>query len=239
MRAVDEGIYRLGSRHHNFYVMTEGGKATVVDSGARRDYSQLVSGLASVRLGLGDVEVILITHAHTDHMGSAAEAARGGVSVKGHEAEIPVLRGDRPVKQVTTSQLPLWKPGVWSFLFAMVRAGATGAPPIPGVEGVGDGEILDVPGRPRVIHTPGHTAGHAAFYLPDRRVLFTGDGLATQSPIGGARGPLLLESMFHADLGQARESLSLIADLDTRLVLPGHGDPWSGQVAEAVRVALG
>lgn len=236
---MDDGIYRLGSGHHNFYVIVGGGKATVVDSGARKDYSQLASGLASVGLGLDDVEVILITHAHTDHMGSAAEAARGGVAVKGHEAEIPVLRGDRPVEQVKASQLPLWKPGVWSFLFAMVRAGATGAPPIPGVESVVDAEVLDVPGRPRVVHTPGHTAGHAAYYLQDRRVLFTGDGLVTRSPIGGARGPLLLESLFHADIEQARTSLSLISGLDTRLVLPGHGDPWSGQVAEAVRVALG
>ena len=239
MRTVDDGIHRLGSRHHNFYVVVEGGKATVVDSGARRDYSQLVSGLIGLGLGLDDVEVILITHAHTDHMGSAAEAARSGAAVKGHEAEIPVLRGDRPVKQVTTSQLPLWKPGTWSFLVAMLRAGATGAPPIPGVEGVADGEALDVPGRPRVVHTPGHTVGHAAYYLADRRVLFTGDGLVTRSPIGGARGPLLLDSVFHADAGQARESLSLIAGLDTRLVLPGHGDPWVGQVAEAVKVALG
>ena len=238
MRKVDDGIHRLGSRHHNFYVVVEGGKATIIDSGARKDYSQLVAGLIALGLGLEDVELILITHAHTDHMGSAAEAARAGTTVKGHEAEIPVLRGDRPVEQVTASQLPLWKPGVWSFLLAMVRAGATGAPKIPGVESVVDGEVLAVPGRPRVVHTPGHTTGHAAYYLSDRRVLFSGDGLVTQSPIGGAKGPLLLDGKFHADVEQARESLSLIAGLDTRLVLPGHGNPWQGQVAEAVAAAL-
>jgi len=239
MRKVDDGIHRLGSRHHNFYVVVDGGKVTIIDSGARKDYSQLVGGLIGLGLGLEAVEVILITHAHTDHMGSAAQAARAGTVVKGHEAEIPVLRGDRPVEQVKTSDLPLWKPGVWSFLLAMVRAGATGAPKIPGVEAVVDGEVLDVPGRPRVVHTPGHTPGHAAYYLPDRRVLFSGDGLVTRSPIGGPRGPLLLDSRYHADVEQARESLSLIAGLDTRLVLPGHGNPWKGQVAEAVAAALG
>ena len=239
MHVVNDGIYRLGSSHHNFYVVVDAGTATVIDSGARKDFAQLVTGLSGVGLDLDDVEVILITHAHTDHMGSAAEAARAGPAVKGHEAELPVLRGDRPIEQVKTSQLPLWRPGVWSFLFAMVRAGATSAPPIPGVERVVDGETLDVPGRPRVIHTPGHTPGHAAYYLPDQRVLFTGDGLVTQSPIGGARGPLLMDSMFHADVDAARASLSLIAGLDTRLVLPGHGDPWQGQVADAVEAALG
>ena len=239
MRKVDDGIHRLGSRHHNFYVVVEGGKATIIDSGARKDYSQLIAGLIGLELGVDDIDVILITHAHTDHMGSAAQAARAGAAVTGHEAEIPVLRGDRPIEQVKTLQLPLWKPGVWSFLFAMVRAGATGAPPIPGVESVVDGEVLDVPGRPRVVHTPGHTPGHAAYYLAEERVLFTGDGLVTQSPIGGVRGPLLMDSVFHADVDQARESLSLIAGLDTRLVLPGHGDPWRGQVADAVKAALG
>jgi glyoxylase-like metal-dependent hydrolase (beta-lactamase superfamily II) len=239
MHAVDDDIYRLGSHHHNFYILAESGKATVIDSGARNDYRQLVAGLSVVGLSVDDIELILITHAHTDHMGSAAEAAHSGTTVKGHEAEIPVLRGDLPVHQVTTSQLPLWKPGVWSFLFAMVRAGATSAPPIPGVESVVDGETLDVPGRPRVVHTPGHTAGHAAYYLADRRVLFTGDGLVTRSPIGGSKGPLLLDSVFHADIDQARASLALIASLDTRLVLPGHGDPWEGQVRDAVKVAVG
>ena len=47
--------------------------------------------------------------------------------------------------------------------------------------GFADEEVLDVPGRPRVIHTPGHTAGNAALSLADREVLIVGDTLATLS----------------------------------------------------------
>ncbi len=126
MREIAEGVHRLGSTHHNFYVIAEGGKVTVVDSGGSRDIRQLDAGLAALGMGPGDVEVVLITHAHTDHMGSAAQASRRGTVVKGHEAELPVLRGDRPIRQVTTSQLPLWRPAVWAFLYVMLRSGAAG-----------------------------------------------------------------------------------------------------------------
>src|SRR6266496_4042877 len=33
------------------------------------------------------------------------------------------------------------------------------------------GETLDVPGRPAVLHTPGHTSGHASFWLESRGAL--------------------------------------------------------------------
>jgi glyoxylase-like metal-dependent hydrolase (beta-lactamase superfamily II) len=48
-----------------------------------------------------------------------------------------------------------------------------------------DGETLDVPGRPRVLHTPGHTAGHVCFWLEPQGVLVAGDLLR----IGRATGP--------------------------------------------------
>ena len=124
-------------------------------------------------------------------------------------------------------------------LFALLRAGITRAPRVKDIETFDDGETLDVPGRPRAIHTPGHTEGHAAFYMEDRGLLFTGDGLVTMNLKGGRRGPQLLAEVFHTDAEQARASLSLMKDLDTNLVLPGHGDPWSGQARAAVEKVLG
>jgi glyoxylase-like metal-dependent hydrolase (beta-lactamase superfamily II) len=48
-----------------------------------------------------------------------------------------------------------------------------------------------VPGRPRVIHAPGHTAGNVALSLADRDVLIVGDTLGTLSFSRGESGPQL------------------------------------------------
>ena len=238
MQQVAEDVYRLGSKHHNFYVVKEGGKATIVDSGGSSDFPAMEGGLADLGLTFGDVEVLVITHAHTDHMGSGRKASKQGIAVKGHEAEVPVLSGARPISQIKPTHPALLKPAAWPFVVAMVRAGAAGAAPIPDVAALADGEVLDAPGRLRVVHTPGHTPGHAAYYLEDRRILFSGDALVTRSPFGGRKGPQLLAAPLHDDIEQARQSLSRLAALDTHLVLPGHGEPWRGSAAEAVQAAV-
>lgn len=69
MRDITPGIHRLGSSHHNFYVITEGGKATVIDAGCSKEWPKLVEGLTAIGLALNDVEAIIVTHAHADHIG--------------------------------------------------------------------------------------------------------------------------------------------------------------------------
>ncbi len=50
----------------------------------------------------------------------------------------------------------------------------------------------------------------------------------------GRRGPQV--APFTADSDQAVASLSRVEALEAGLVLPGHGDQWTGGVAEAVRL---
>ena len=68
MQQVAENVYRLGSSYHNFYLLTEGGKATVVDAGGSKELEKLEAGLASLRLKRDDVEAILLTHAHVPRL---------------------------------------------------------------------------------------------------------------------------------------------------------------------------
>jgi glyoxylase-like metal-dependent hydrolase (beta-lactamase superfamily II) len=94
-----------------------------------------------------------------------------------------------------------------------------------------------VPGRPRVIHTPGHTAGNVALSLDDRDVLIVGDTLATLSLSPGQSGPQLLPRYMNEDHDQALASLGKIEPVKARWVLPAHGLPWEGSPQQAVKLA--
>ena len=72
-----------------------------------------------------------------------------------------------------------WRPAVLRYFIEVIRSDGTSIQPVQTVERLDDGRELDVPGKPAVIHVPGHTESEVAFYLPDRDVLFCGDALAT------------------------------------------------------------
>ena len=115
-----------------------------------------------------------------------------------------------------------------------VRYGGLRAVPIGEVATFGDGATLDVPGAPRVIHLPGHTAGSAALHLADRDTIFVGDAFVTRNVISGTVGPQLFPN-FNADDRQAYASLARLDGLQAGTVLPGHGEPWRAGLAEALR----
>jgi len=101
-----------------------------------------------------------------------------------------------------------------------------------------DCEPLDVPGRPRPVHTPGHTSGHCVFHLADRAALLAGDALMTAHAVSRSSGPQLMPRFFNVDSDRARESLRSIAELEAHVVVPGHGPAFRGSPAIAVRTAL-
>ena len=97
---------------------------------------------------------------------------------------------------------------------------------------------LDLPGRPVVVHTPGHTSGHCSLHLPDHGVLLAGDALMTGHALARTEGPQLLPDFFHTDAAQARQSLERLRNLSADVVVPGHGPAFLGSPARAVDLAL-
>jgi glyoxylase-like metal-dependent hydrolase (beta-lactamase superfamily II) len=105
------------------------------------------------------------------------------------------------------------------------------------VSSFSDGETIDIPGRPRAVHAPGHTAGSAALLLEDRRILFTGDVLCTKNPLTGRPGPQIMPSGLNEDTAEALRSLDTLTGATADVILPGHGDPYRDGVPAAVAAA--
>ncbi|MGD2101450.1 MAG: MBL fold metallo-hydrolase [Acidimicrobiia bacterium] len=239
MRQVADNVFALGSRGHNFYLVTDGDDVTVIDAGCRREWSNLETGLRSAGLEPGQIAGFMITHVHSDHFGLAKEARSRELRVAVHQDDEERALGRYTGRfSAQASDLPRFNPiALWNMM-PMLLAGVTKIDFVDSVETFTDGQVLDVPGRPVAIHTPGHTEGHTMFHCPDLGVLFTGDGLVTVDLLGTKKGPQMIRDVFNLDTGQARSSLDRVTGLEADLLLPGHGAAWAGSPADAVALAL-
>jgi glyoxylase-like metal-dependent hydrolase (beta-lactamase superfamily II) len=129
----------------------------------------------------------------------------------------------------------LWRPRMMRYMIHAARNGGAQIRPVAEFSTYRDGDVLSGASGLRVIHTPGHTAGHCSLLLEPAGVLFAGDALATFDFFSGPAGPRLVR--FNEDAGQARESLSKLEPLDVRVIVVGHGSPFRGTAAEAVAAA--
>lgn len=232
---VADGIYRCGSKRVNWYLIREGGKFTVVDAGFPAHYPQLLAALEELGADLAGIEGCILTHAHPDHIGFA-ERLRGqmGVPLQMHPSAVQRARdgGNPPLSGFLKN---LWRPAVLAYFVEVARSKGTSVPGVTSAETFEDGAELDVPGRPQVIHVPGHTEGEVAFFLSDREVLFCGDALATVDfETWQSHEPQLLPDWINADHARARRSLERLEGLGEVLLLAGHGAPWTGPMEEAV-----
>ena len=224
-------VVELAPRLHWFgfpvghvYLWRDDDGLTLIDSGVPGAADGIAAGLARLGHRPGDVRRLFLTHFHEDHVGGAAQVASWGpVEVYAHRADAPVIRGEAPGPPPVLLD---WE----RELRDRVLAGMAAPPPEPvrvdheltGGESFAGGRVLAV---------PGHTAGSIALYLPEPRVLFTGDTIA-RDPAGE-----VMLGVFNVDRERAARSMREQAALDADIACFGHGDPLVGGAAARLREA--
>lgn len=235
---VADDVYALGTRGHNYYLLRDGNEVTMVDAGCSKEWGKLVSALEHLGLTTDAVSGVLATHAHGDHFGMAKRATDEGIDVRVHEDEETRALGTYTGRfSASASDVPMFRIHSLRTFLPMVRAGLMSLDHPEVVGTFADGDTLDLPGRLTAVHTPGHTEGHTMFHAPHLGLLFSGDGLITMDLLSTASGPQLIGDVFNLDPAQALRSLDRIDDLDASLLLPGHGQPWSGTPRDAAEIA--
>jgi hydroxyacylglutathione hydrolase len=211
--------------HVNAYLI-RGNRAILVDTGVPGSGPAILSVLEKNGVRPGDVSLIIITHAHLDHSGSAAflKSATGApVLVHTRDAEELKKGMSRPPVPVTLlgrlMSLMIGRESLSPDL-AVVPDITVGAPcPLDefGVEGT-------------IIPTPGHTGGSLSVLMSTGECI-AGDLVMGMIPATRPRLPVFAE-----DTGAVLENLQRILAMNPKIIYPGHGGPFSPeQVRNLVR----
>jgi glyoxylase-like metal-dependent hydrolase (beta-lactamase superfamily II) len=239
MPRIAEGLHRLGSDLINFYLVADATGVTVVDAGIPAFYDKLAECLEEQGRGWEEVRALVLTHAHPDHVGFAERVrSEHGVPVLVHEADEQRARTQDGAAKIGPSVLPYLRfPAAWRLMGVLARAGPPGRMRIGEVTTFAGGDRLDVPGRPRVIHAPGHTAGCVALHFEGHSALLVGDVLCSRNPLSGRSGVQVMPAPFASDAAQALASVEALDGIQAAVIGFGHGDPWRGGVGAAVAEA--
>src|SRR3712207_4972030 len=104
-RDITEGVHRIGEHFLNWYLIEDGGQLTVIDAGLPASWRSLLQALNAIGHTPDDIEALVLTHAHFDHIGFAERArAELGIPVWVHENDAPLTkRPDRKSTRLNSS----------------------------------------------------------------------------------------------------------------------------------------
>jgi glyoxylase-like metal-dependent hydrolase (beta-lactamase superfamily II) len=233
MEAIAAGIEGLRIMFVNVFGVTHvQGSWTLVDAGL--PYSETLIREWAEKHFRRAPNAIVLTHGHFDHVSAARELAdHWDVPVYAHSLERPYLAGEQEypppnfgagggLMSLLSPMLPRgpFNIGERLRLFDDSTAGPRSLPEMPGW---------------RIIHTPGHTPGHVAFFRERDRMLLAGDAFCTTKPESFFEAAIAQKPELHgppayftSDWTRARQSVELLASLQPEIVAPGHGKPIAG-----------
>src|SRR5260370_16111207 len=226
---IASGLHRVGSEIVNSYLIAGQGGVRIIDAGLPGYWKLLQAEVAAMGKSPGDVRALILTHGDTAHIGFAARLYREtGVAAHIHEADVD--RARLKVKKPNSGWGPVKIGPLAGFLWYSARRGGLRPRPATELQTISDSDVLDVPGSPRIIHTPGHTPGSVAVHVPAVDALFPGDTLTTRNVLTAVTGPK--PPPFTLQPQRALASLDRLHDVDATWLLPGHGPAWHGGVVQ-------
>ncbi len=230
---MTETVLQISLGQVNVFVVRGQDGCILVDAGYPNSADAILEKLKGHGIAPGDVRLILITHGHIDHFGSAAALReRTGAPLAVHALDADNLRqGANPQDSLRQAgwlvRLLVRTPGLKNLL------GPDTIPPCPpDVEFEGQETRLDEYGvAARVVLTPGHTHG-AITLLTDGGEAIVGDSvMGKMMGLLNKPGPPIVAY----DVEQNRQSMRRLLDLSPHTVYSGHGGPFSAQdVAEFI-----
>lgn len=200
-----------------FLLKKEDGKSIIIDCGIPGSETYILKSMDENGVKYSDLQLIIITHGHDDHMGSICNLRKAtGAKTVIHKLDSDVIRTGKSPELHPTNLLG-------KFFNLFVKGGIAGFTPYE-PEIIVDGELsLSEYGFDgRIIETPGHTNGSVSVIMDDGNI-FIGD-LIMGSMMGKGKPNF---PMYADDVQKVKESIKKVIALSPKTVYCGHGGPFS------------
>jgi metallo-beta-lactamase class B len=190
-------VYYVGSNNIASILVATSQGHILLDTGTQKMASVVFPNIVKLGFKPADIKVMLISHAHYDHMETMETMRRlTGATVAALEAEVPALSAGHDLSSNET----------W------------GHEPIQVGRVLKSGEDIVVGGSTvKVIWTPGHTPGAAAYFINTQE-----DGRTYQIVYGGPPGPIAGDPKYDTRPEDAFSSYKALRAMNPDILISGH-----------------
>ncbi|MFN8392817.1 MAG: MBL fold metallo-hydrolase [Bdellovibrionota bacterium] len=216
MKRELQGLYSIRGIVGCCHLLVDDAGCVLIDAGLIGERFQIARIMRRLGLPPDSLRALLLTHGHLDHTGNLAWAKRfSGAPVYAHALEQAHVAGAYEYHGVARWCGRLERIGRLLILYE----------PVSIDHFIEDGEVLPFWGGLRVVHLPGHTAGHCGFYSESRNLLFSGDMFASYFFMVHRPPPIINSApeLFP-------DSYRKMRALNPELVIPGHYDFCDGSL---------
>ncbi len=192
-------IWKSSSANNCNTYLIDGDFKILIDPGHKEFYSKVEENLIQAGTKTEEIDLVICTHAHPDHIEAVQVFKDTKAKIALHEAEWNFLKSmDQYIEVAFGVSLDYIAPDL------LLKEGDFSA----------GGHNFEV------FHTPGHSPGSLCLYHPDTQILFTGDvifnGGLGRTDLPGGDGTVL------------KESIRRLGELKIQTIFPGHGEHIQG-----------
>ncbi|MEE9557785.1 MAG: MBL fold metallo-hydrolase [Candidatus Adiutricales bacterium] len=213
-------IYSITLGLGSCYIIQDQG-VIAIDTGNPKKGKEFLNGLEEASIKPEEVNLIVLTHGHFDHIGSTAEIKElTGAKVAMHQNEQEWLeKGLKPMPPGVTRWGKFLSGFITAVMIPFVHIPPTEVDLVLGDEGL---SLTEYGVAGKIMYTPGHSSGSVSVLL-DSGEAFVGDLAMNKLPM--RRGPGL--PVFAEDWAKVQESWTMLLEQGVQTVYPAHGEPFS------------